>query len=339
MPMNDTTLPPWQQPGWLERATAWIDEQLDRLGVSRAGEIAQPHERPWSLVLGVPTAAGHVYFKAVAPQLAHEVRLTQLLARWRPSDVLPLLAADTRRAWMLLPDGGQQLRGLIRADHDIRHWERLLPAYAELQIGLSERAQALLEAHVPDRRLATLPGRLAGLLSDERAIGLGHGDGLSAGEAERLRALSPRIERLCHELAAAGLPESIHHGDLHDGNIFIGQGGGHHYRFFDWGDASLSHPFFSLRTAYVSAEISLDLPEGAPELERLRDAYLEPWGRYAPLAELRRALAAAMPLAALCGALAWNHALSALDEQGRQEYAVPVPALLRELLQGVEVAP
>jgi len=63
---NTTTLP-WLQPGWRETATSWIDAQLLAQRVSLAGPIEQPHVRPWSTVLHVPTGAGLLYFKAVAP--------------------------------------------------------------------------------------------------------------------------------------------------------------------------------------------------------------------------------------------------------------------------------
>ena len=52
-------------------------------------------------------------------------------------------------------------------------------------------------------------------------------------------------------------------------------------RILDWGDSCISHPF---RTLYVTFE-HLFLPRGDPWLARLRDAYLEPWGRPAELRE------------------------------------------------------
>jgi len=334
--MPDQTIHlPWMQPGWFAQASAWIDAELDRLGIGLNGPIAQPHVRPWSTVLRVPSRRGDLYFKATAPLLAHEPPLSQALARWCPDCMLPILAADPERGWMLLRDGGTRLREIIRADHDLRHWEALLPIYAEVQIELAGRLPELLALGVPDRRLAVLPARYAQLLADTDALRVDLPEGLTFAEAQRLHALVPRCGALCERLAAYRVPESLNHGDFHDGNIFVRDGG---YRFFDWGDSCVAHPFFSLRTAFVSIEISLGLEEGATAFERLRDCYLEPWTRYESPANLRAAFTLARPLAAVCGALAWQRVVSSLAEPFKQQYTAPVPSLLQEFLSAETTA-
>jgi hypothetical protein len=118
---------PWTQPGWREEAEAWIGAELEQRRIRVAGTIEQPHLRPWSTVLRVPTSAGDHFFKATSPLLAHEPALTQWLAEQRPDCIAPVLAVDRERGWMLMPDGGTTLRSVIQADRDIRHWERALP--------------------------------------------------------------------------------------------------------------------------------------------------------------------------------------------------------------------
>src|SRR5207247_3945301 len=58
------------------------------------------------------------------------------------------------------------------------------------------------------------------------------------------------------------------------------------YLFFDWGDSCVSHPFHSLTVILRSIAWKLDLPPGGRELERLRDAYLEPFGAGPDLGDL-----------------------------------------------------
>jgi RIO-like serine/threonine protein kinase len=86
----------------------------------------------------------------------------------------------------------------------------------------------------------------------------------------RLRDLAPHVETLCAELSSYNVPASLHHGDLHDGNIFVRDGG---FLFFDWGDSSVTHPFFSLRDVRERRDVP-GLEEGV-EPEQLRDACLE----------------------------------------------------------------
>ncbi len=53
----------------------------------------------------------------------------------------------------------------------------------------------------------------------------------------------PRVGEMCDELAGYGLPETIQHDDFHDGQVFVRDG---RYLLLDWGDACVSHPFFTL---------------------------------------------------------------------------------------------
>ena len=46
----------------------------------------------------------------------------------------------------------------------------------------------------------------------------------------------------------------------------------------DWGDSSVSHPFFSLVVTFRFLEERTGLQPHDRRFARLRDAYLEPWG-------------------------------------------------------------
>jgi len=328
MPDQDTDLP-WSEPGWLEQAHAWIHAEVERQGLHVRGAIEQPHVRPWSTVLRVPVADGDLYFKAVAPVLAHEVPITAALAHWRPDCMPRVLAADVEHGWMLMPDGGTRLRDQIRADRDVRRWETPLRIYAETQIELASRTPELLAMGAPDRRLAALPERYHQLLAGKETLRVGLPDGLTLEEYRRLQELAPRVAALCADLASYGVPDSLHHGDFHDGNVFVRDG---RPLFFDWGDCSVAHPFFSLRTTFVSVEISLDLEEGAGEIPALRDAYLEPWTRFESRSNLQAAFWLAQRLSPVVSALGWDRVVTSLPPPLQKEYAVPVPALMREFL-------
>ncbi len=321
---------PLAAPIWREEAEAWIHAAVERLGLRTTGSMVEPHASPWSTVLRVPTTAGDLWFKA--PNARREAALTSALIRYTPTCVLPLLAVDIERGWMLMPDGGTRLRELVRGDRDFRDWLPVLPVYAELQITLAAHVDELLGLGVPDYRLAALPAQLPRLLQDTEILRIDREPGLTAAEHAQLWELVPRVEELAAELAAYGIPETLNHGDLHDGNVFAGTDGP---RFFDWGDATVSHPFYSLRTTFVSVEISLDLPDGAGELPELRDAYLEPWTRLHPREELAAAFGLARKLAPLDAAVRWYEEVVRMDAEQREEYALPVPALLQELLDHV----
>src|SRR3954454_20441382 len=80
---------------------------------------------------------------------------------------------------------------------------------------------------------------------------------------------------MCRELASYGIPETIQHDDLHDGQVFLQDG---RYRFSDWGDSCVSHPFHSLTVTLRATAAKLALEPGVGEVLRMRDAYLESYG-------------------------------------------------------------
>jgi Ser/Thr protein kinase RdoA (MazF antagonist) len=153
---------------------------------------------------------------------------------------------------------------------------------------------------------------------------------LTQDERRRLASLAPRIEAECRELADYGLPETIQHDDLHDGQVFVRDG---RFLFFDWGDACVSHPFYTLVVTLAVLAYRLDLQHDAPELDRFRDAYLEPWTRFRPRRELEQAYPLSYRLGVLCRGLTWRSVVAVLPQPLRDDEADAVPERMRMLLE------
>jgi hypothetical protein len=243
--------------------------------------------------------------------------LTGLLAELQPDRVPEVVALDRNRAWMLLRDGGIRLRD---APASVEHWERVLPVYAELQIAATPHAAELLELGVPDFRLANLSDLLEDLLSEQPA-------GLSSDDYRAMLDRLPEAESMADGLLAHGIPETIQHDDLHDGQVFVRNGS---YLIFDWGDACVSHPFHTLTVTLRVAAWRLELEPGGPDILRLRDAYLEPFG--AP-AELATVADAAYRTGTLARALAWHRYLVARQTENEEDWEA-VAYGIRRFLEG-----
>ena len=100
---------------------------------------------------------------------------------------------------------------------------------------------------------------------------------------------------------SSSIPETIQHDDLHDGQIFVD---GKRYLFFDWGDACVSHPFFTMAVTLEGCLAwGLDDVEGSEETSRYRDAYLGPFASFGTRSELEEAHAVALRLGWICRAL------------------------------------
>lgn len=321
----------WRDPNWLKQATDWIHTEMERHSIHITDAIEQPHVHPWSTVMRVPTKEGMFFFKATASETVYEVAVTAALAGWYPDCMPELVAVDTARGWMLMRDGGEQLRTFIRPNQDIAPWQPVISRYAEVQLGLTRHVSQLLSLGTPDHRLAVLPALYTVLLTDEPSLMIDQPKGLTSGEWQQLKDLTPRLKSICSELASVGIPESLNHGDFHDGNVLLRDG---RITFFDWGDVDVTHPFVSLRNFFVSIENSLKLDDYAftPEMSALLDRYLEPWQKFASNEELLTAYRLSKPVAALVTVLKWHHSISRMVGPLREEYAWIVPEVFREFM-------
>jgi len=135
---------------------------------------------------------------------------------------------------------------------------------------------------------------------------------------------------MCEQLAALGVPETIQHDDLHDGNVFVRDA---RYLFFDWGDSCVSHPFLSMTvTLYGVIAHLLDPDGGEADVSRYRDVYLEPFTRFAPRQELVDASPAAVDLGVICRSLSWYLVVRNLEPAHRGEWAASPAMRLRWFL-------
>lgn len=318
----------WQDSGWLARARRWIHDELAAQAITMTGPIDQFHIRPWSTVMRVPTNQGNVYFKASTSVAAHDTAVTQTIFHYQPDTIPAILAVNPQQGWLLLAEGGLRLREAFKAGKPMSDWSRILARHADLQIALAGHVDELAARGVPDQRLARLPGLYAQILADTPLLRIDQPGGLTAAEYERLLAAAPQVGEMCRQLAGYGIPESLHHNDLHDGNIFIRDG---RYLFFDWGDSSISHPFFCLRTAFFNIEYTFSLAGDDPIFDAFGRAYLARWAQFETAANLAAALALARRLWALSSAVKYRMFVTHVAAM-REQFAGAVPELLQEFL-------
>ena len=325
--MNDF-LPVWQEPRWQAEAHEWIRSSLHANGLHLSAAIEQPHLRPWSTVMTVPTNGGLFYFKASADLFAHETALTAWLADFRPQLLPGLLAVDPGRHWMLMRDAGTPIRQFIRAEKDISPWRKVLPLYVNLQKDLTPHVSELLQLGTPDRRLSKLPALFESLIADESSMLLDTEDGLTSAEYARVKRSVPEFKEMCGRLAAFNIPETLHHDDFHDGNIFSSAEG---ITFTDWGESAVTHPFFTLVVMLRSVDNSLGL-DFSPGAEQVRGLYLQAWAPDVPPARLPSLLDLAGRIGCINRALTWKMVIDGLPGRLKPEYAPAVPSYIRDFI-------
>jgi hypothetical protein len=314
----------WSSAEWREGAVAWLDAQLRAAGQPRTGPVEQPHLRPWATALRAPTAQGAVWLKAASPGTSFEIRLYPLLQRSAPEWVLPVLAVDLERSWIVLPDGGATLGQSAPAAQLISGWLQVLPQYAELQRKLAPHAGEMLALGLADMRAEVLPERFQQALEEAQRYARKHDNAADRELCQRIEQFRGTYLRWCRELATAPASPSLDHNDLHDANVFVQRAEPEQpwqARFFDWGDSVLAHPFASLLVPLGLIRQRQQLGMDDPQLARLRDSYLEVWSDLAPRAELIATLELACRCAKVARSLVWARALGTLNEAEAQKLA------------------
>jgi hypothetical protein len=264
--------------------------------------------RPWAAVARVATADGLVWFKDNPAGNAFEPNLTALVARLRPDAVPEVVAHEGPR--LLTRDVGPRLRDVFDAGASEPSWEEVLALYGEVHADLTAVADEARALGAPDERPQRLPELYEQFAGRDESYG-----------------------RVVEAAAALGesVPAGVVHQEAHDGNVFVRDG---RPVFIDWAEASVTHPFLGPLLPLRFATERLGYEPGSREVERLRDAYLEPFTRFAPAAELRRAFAHAYLLAPIGRAQVWHRILGPLAPEVSAAYDDPLSAWL-DILRGI----
>jgi len=224
--------------GWatdVQRATT--GEELGDFEVVRA--------TPWSTVVRWVVDGRHVWGKAVCPGFASECSLLPLLAKKAPSRILAPIATNPADGWLLLPDGGETLEGLA----DATVWGDVMVGYADVQLSVAGDPTSLMSVGCHDLRPHAAVSRLETMMDE--------------GQLPTDLSLVSGARGVADQIDLDLVPASVQHDDLQPNNVFADG------RVFDWGDASLAHPFASLLTALLPSR-----PGSETEKIQVRDRYL-----------------------------------------------------------------
>jgi hypothetical protein len=293
-------------------ALAWARTQ-----VTPTGDAELVSSEPWATVWRLPVSHGVVYVKECHGRWRFEPALTAAVsARW-PDVAVSVLAADPEHARLVLADAGAPV---VELGNPPELWCEVLPRYAALQRGETAHASEHLDAGVPDLRTARLPAEYEWFLGLPLPI--------ADDDHRRLAAFAPAFGRLCADLASYGTGDTVQHDDLHHRNVFRGPAG---VRVLDWGDTSIAHPFFSAVVTFRFLEEHNGFAPADPWFARLRDAYLEPWGR-GRVDEF----ALAQRVGIFGHAIAWAHCRAGLAPVEQEEFDRDYPVILRRALARVE---
>jgi hypothetical protein len=172
----------------------------------------------------------------------------------------------------------------------------VLRRYVAVQVAIAGRELPGL----PDHRVTTLASRVDRLLAPDVAGALG------SDERHALDRLVDDLPRRAAAIAAAGLPETLVHGDFHPGNW---RSDGHTRVVVDWCETSYAHPARNL------LRLAEWLP--APLAASATESWVAEWRAGVPGSEPARAVELVRPVQHLEAALVYQGFLDGIEPDER----------------------
>jgi hypothetical protein len=216
---------PWAEPGGPAAIVTWSDAVLAGYGRPRTGPPVQVKSWNLSSLYRLPTASGPAWAKVTGAWQASEPRAIALAGGRDPSLVPTVLAADAGRILL------DHVPGQDCWDADEATVLATVPRWVAVQAALVGDPGL---AELRDGRLVTLPERANRLLArdDVRAD-------LTSAALDAVAELVEGLPALLAAIDAAGLPDTLVHGDFHPGNW---RSDGGPAVIIDWADSYLGNP-------------------------------------------------------------------------------------------------
>jgi hypothetical protein len=308
-------------------AIIWAEDYL----FNHEYTLLQPHEliceMPWAKVIRFITSQGNIYCKQTAALFSIEPTLIQFLRKHIVKNVPQVIISNKKLCCFLMKDAGTPLRQQLKTNYQSDLFCDALKLYASLQKKTIPHVDELLNLGLPDWRLNQLPTLYLHLLQQKKIL---FSDGVTSSEIETLQVLSPKFTELCNCLSQYKIPETIEHGDFHDNNILINN---HHFTINDWGEATISHPFFSLASCLNSAIRKYGFKKTDQQYLDLQNIYLTQWLKYGTKEQLLEAFQLAEQIRYVQFALSFSYVVLCSGTEKLKQYRGYIAEPLRDFIK------
>ncbi len=309
---------------------AWTKKQLIALGYKIIDDPIVVRDMPWSKVSLFKTSKGSVYLKQMAAPFVIEPKILQFMHENFSTAVTEVIAVNDQLSCFLMKDAGHVFRDIQKQNFQTQLFCNALKTHAKIQSASIPFVESFILMGVNDWRLKKLPDLYREFVAKEHLLEAAR---LSKYEIEILQKLSLQTQILCEQLSAYNIPETIEHNDFHDNNVLLQDDC---ITINDWGDACVSHPFFSLATALNSAKRNHDLQRTDSRYLQAQNAYLEIWLDYGTIDELREAFLIAEKLSYFQFALSFSRIRSCTSVEEFSLYSGYMAEALRDFLHTVQ---
>jgi aminoglycoside phosphotransferase (APT) family kinase protein len=311
-----------------DESIKWAQNYLTANGYEIQDSPETVRAMPWSVVTRFSTSKGSIYLKEMATLFSLEPTLIRTLSEWDDGTAPRGISINKDLRCFLMEDAGIQLSTYLKTNFQIDLLAKAVTMCAKSQYKAVNHVDVLLSIGVLDWRLVKLPNLYLQLLNQEAIL---RDDGLTAAEIKVLRTLHPTISTLCDRLSQYKIPETLEHTDFHDSNILIKDGC---LTIGDWGDAVISHPFFSLVSYLNSVTRYYDVKETDERYVHLQSVYLNAWLEFASKDHLIEAFQLAKRLRPCQVALSFIRVKMCPNLESSFRFTGYIAAALRDFIQG-----
>ncbi len=285
---------PWARPGGPDDDLRWADEALHAVGLLRSGPGVQV--RTWNLssLWRLPVDGRQVWLKHVPHFFGHEGGVIAALG----SEHLPRLVAHDGARVLL-----EEIPGVDQYEAAPETLEAAVDLLVGLQASTATRVDELRSLGMPDWSPATLASSIADAI-DRNA------DELEPDERRLLTAFVETFPERFDRIAAAGLPDTLVHGDFGPYNLRAGPGS---LVILDWGDSGIGHPLLDQPSMLAAV--------GDDVRARLERSWADAWRRHLPDSDPDVARHAIAPVAAARQATIYQRFLDSIEPAERPYHA------------------
>lgn len=296
--------------------TKWGTDSLVSMGhyIDHTPEIILT--TPWSTVIRFSTPKGDFYLKQTPPAISAEPQIIQLLSEKFHASVPLVIAINADLHCFMMFDAGKVLRTTLKEKFVIDLLCQAIKEYAEIQRSTEDHVETFIKLGVPDWRLDKLPILYDQIINKTDVLKT---DGMTDEELQTLQTLSPQFLAQCELLSSYGVPETIGIPDFNDNNTLLDQKT-KKMAFIDWGEATITHPFFSLYNSLEQSIIHHGVKEEDQTYNKLQDVCLENWLGLTTKDQLLNAFNLSKQLRAVYDALGYYRLMTSVDQHALNSY-------------------
>lgn len=286
----------------------------------------------YSVVYKIKSTRDVLYLKQTPTTLFSEPKVLDFLHKQGSKNIPIVIAKNSSLCCFLMTScGDTSLRHLFRGKVDLAKLNQGISNYTQIQRLAEDKVNQLLSLDIPDWRLDRFALLYYQLIQQNRLL---LDDGLTEKEIDRLQQLYPKCLKLCENLSKYNIPETIGHCDFHENNMLLDKKTST-INIIDWGEAVITHPFFSLQGCLWNITYFYKIKQDDPLYQKLQSLCVASWLSLHDEAKLLQALDITNQLNGVYAALGYERMYMATEEQSkkvRQDHNGSIAGCLRSFL-------